>query len=167
MDLESYLLKMQHFLLQKPVDDPEPGPSLEDTVTNLEALVEHLREQLRIANEDNHRHYQQLQELLLEHERLVEQHGAAHRVAGEFYMDRQLALHQMDQRRDPQEEIQNAVNQRINQLLNRDVFFTRGGECWHLSRACATARAHTGVFGRRACRVCVHALQVQQPEPGA
>ena len=72
-------------LAAEPVDDPEPGPSLEDTVTNLEALVEHLREQLRIANEDNHRHYQQLQELLLEHERLVEQHGAAHRVAGEFY----------------------------------------------------------------------------------
>ena len=82
-------------------------------------------------------------------------------------MDRQLALYQMDQQRDPQEEIQNAVNQRINQLLNRNVFFTRGGECWHLSQACATARAHTAVFGRRACRVCVHALQVQQPEPGA
>ena len=148
-----------------PVDDPEPGPSLEDTVANLEALVEHLREQLQMANDDSRRQYQQLQELLQEHERLAEQYGAAQRVAGDFYMDRQLVLHQMDQQRDLEVEIQNAVNQRINQLLNRHVFFTRGGECWHLSLACATARAHTPVFGRRACRVCVHALQVLQPEP--
>ena len=150
----------------EPVDDGEPRPSLQETVENLENLVEHLREQLRLANEDNLRHYQQLQDLLQEHERLVEQQEAAQRVAGNFYLDRQLVLHQLDQQRDPQEEIQNAVNQRINQLLNRNVYFTRGGECWHLSEACATARAHTGVFGRRACRVCVHALQVQQQPQG-
>ena len=149
------------------VDDPaEPEPSLEDTVVNLENLVAFLREQLRMANEDNLRHHQQLQELLEEHERLAEQHGAARAVAGDFYMDRQLALYQADQQRDRQEEqIQMAVNQRINQLLNREVYFTPRGECWHLSSRCARARSHSTVFGRRACRICVHALQVQQQGP--
>ena len=66
-----------------PVGDPgEPEPSLEDTVVNLENLVTFLREQLRLANEDNHRHYQQLQDLLQEHEQLVQQHEAARTVAG-------------------------------------------------------------------------------------
>ena len=125
--------------------------------------MEFLREQLRLANEDNHRHYQQLQELLQENEQLAQQHEAARTVAGDFYMDRQLVLLQADQQQERQDEqIQNAVNQRINQLLNRDVFFTPRGECWHLSQACAAARARTTVFGRRACRVCVHALQVRQ-----
>lgn len=124
--------------------------------------MEFLREQLRLANEDNHRHYQQLLE---EHERLVQQHEAARNVAGDFYLDRQMTLVRADQEGDRQEEaIQMAVNQRINQLVNRNVFFTPRGECWHLSEACARARSHSGVFGRRACRVCVHALQVRQEE---
>ena len=150
-----------------PVGDPgEPEPPLEDVVTNLENLVEFLREQLRLANEDNLRNYQQLQDLLREHEQLTEQHEAARTVAGNFYMDRQLVLHNADQERNRQEEqIQMTINQRINQLLNRDVFFTPRGECWHLSEACARARSHSTVFGRRACRVCVHALQVQQEGP--
>ena len=144
-------------------DEPdEPPLSLEDTVVNLENLVEHLRGQLRLANEDNLRHHAQLQALLEEHERLAEQHEGARRVAGDFYMDRQLVLHQADKQRQQQEEIQMAVNQRINQLLNRDVFFTPRGECWPLSEACARARSHCTVFGRRACRVCVRALQIQQ-----
>ena len=150
-----------------PVGDPgEPEPPLEDVVTNLENLVEFLRGQLRLANEDNLRNHRQLQDLLQEHEQLTEQHEAARRVAGNFYMDRQLVLHNADQERARQEQqIQMAINQRINQLLNRDVFFTPRGECWHLSEACARARAHSTVFGRRACRVCVHALQVQQEGP--
>ena len=150
-----------------PVDESmEPAPSPEDTVTNLENLVEFLREQLRLANEDNHRHHQQLQELLEEHERLAQQHEAARNVAGDFYLDRQMTLYHADQERDRQEEaIQMAVNQRINQLVNRNVFFTPRGECWHLSEACARSRSHSGVFGRRACLVCVHALQVRQEEP--
>ena len=149
-----------------PVGEPqEPEPSLEDTVVNLENLVAFLREQLRLANEDNLRHYQQLQELLQEHERLVEQHDAARTVAGDFYLDRQLVLHRADQERDRQEEqIQNAVNQRINQLLNRNVYLTPHGECWHLSEGCARSRTHSTVVSRRACLVCVHALQVRQLE---
>ena len=151
----------------EPVDGlQEPEPSLEDTVVNLENLVDFLREQLRLANEDNNRHYLQLQDLLQEHERLIEQHEAARTVAGDFYMDRQMVLHRADQERDRQEEqIEMAVNQRINQLVNRNVFFTPRGECWHLSEACARARSHSTVFGRRACLVCVHALQVRQTEP--
>ena len=144
----------------------EPPLSREDTVANLENLVEHLREQLRLANEDNIRHYAQLQELLQEHEQLAEQLAASRRVAGDFYMDRQMTLHQTEQQvHQQQQQIQNIVNQRINQLLNRNVFVTPRGECWHLSEACARARAHSTVSGRRACRVCVHALQVQQQEP--
>ena len=61
-----------------------PEPHHDDVVTNLENLVAHLREQLRLANEDNLHHYNHLQELLQEHERLVEQHGAAQRVAGDY-----------------------------------------------------------------------------------
>ena len=122
-----------------------------------------------MANEDNFRHYTQPQDLLREHERLVEQHEAAQRVAGDFYMDRQLALQNAEQHelqhRNQQEAIELAINQRINQLVNRNVYFTPRGECWHLSEACARARTHSTVFGRRACLVCVHALQVQPAEP--
>ena len=102
-------------------------------VTNLENLVEFLRGQLRLANEDNLRNHQQLQDLLQEHQQLIEQHDldeAARTVAGNFYMDRQLVLRNADQERERQEQqIQMAINQRINQLLNRDVFFTPRGEC--------------------------------------
>ena len=149
----------------EPVGPDEPEPSLEDTVTNLENLVTFLREQLRLANEENHRHYQQLQELLQEHERLTEQHQAARTVAGNFYMDRQWTLHQAEQQRDQQEnEIQNVIDQRINQLLNRQVYFTPGGVCWHLAESCARGRTRGRVVARRACQVCVHALQLRQTE---
>ena len=165
-----------HFEAAFPVERPgengehqEPEPHHDDVVTNLENLVAHLREQLRLANEDNLHHYNQLQELLQEHERLVEQHEAAQRVAGDYYLDRQLALQQVEvqrnQQENQQEQIQMAVNQRINQLLNRNVYLTPRGECWHLSEACARARSHSVVDGRRACRVCVHALQVPPAEP--
>lgn len=111
----------------EPNGDPqEPRPSLEDTIENLEALVAHLREQLQMANADNLRHYNQLQDLLQEHERLVEQHDAAQQVAGRFYMDRQWTLHQADQLQEnqlraQQQEAQLAIHQRVNRLLDRDV----------------------------------------------
>ena len=86
-----------------------------------------------------------------------------------YYLDRQLALQQVevqrDQQENQQEQIQMAVNQRINQLLNRNVYLTPRGECWHLSEACTRARSHSVVYGRRACLVCVHALQVPPAEP--
>ncbi len=154
--------------MAEPVGPDEPEPSLEDTVTNLENLVTFLREQLRLANEENHRRYQQLQELLQEHERLNEQYQAARTVAGNFYMDRQWTLHQAEQQGAQQDnEIQNVIDQRINQLLNRQVYFTLSGECWHLAETCVRGRTHGRVLARRACRVCVHALQLRQTEDTA
>lgn len=65
---------------EEPVEDPGvPEVSLEDTVSNLENLVEFLRE------------YQQLQE-------------PVRTVAGNFYMDRQLVQHQADQQGDRQDD---------------------------------------------------------------
>lgn len=62
------------------VKDPGvPEVPLEDTVSNLENLVEFLRE------------YQQLQE-------------PVRTVAGNFYMDRQLVQHQADQQGDRQDD---------------------------------------------------------------
>lgn len=63
---------------EEPVEDPGV-PEEEDTCSNLQNLVEFLRE------------YQQLQE-------------PARTVAGNFYMDRQLVLHQADQQGDRQDD---------------------------------------------------------------
>ena len=117
---------------EEPVEDPGvPEVSLEDTVSNLENLVEFLRE------------YQQLQE-------------PARTIPENFYMDRQLVLHQADQQGDRQDDSDDCASndQGSSNYLNRDVYFTPRGECWHLSR-CGEISLH---FVWQTCmpRLCSH-----------